>query len=51
MTPEVAVVNPEAVPATPTIETATPVEAPVIPNAPVSAEVVPQAAEVPTIVQ
>ena len=51
MTPEVASVNPEAVPATPTIETATPVEAPVIPNAPVSAEVVPQAAEVPTIVQ
>ena len=51
MTPEVVVVNPEAVPATPTIETATPVEAPVIPNAPVSAEVVPQAAEVPTIVQ
>ena len=51
MTPEVAVVNPEAVPATPTIEAATPVEAPVIPNAPVSAEVVPQAAEVPTIVQ
>ena len=51
MTPEVAVVNPEAVPATPKIETATPVEAPVIPNAPVSAEVVPQAAEVPTIVQ
>ena len=49
--PEVASVNPEAVPATPTIETATPVEAPVIPNAPVSAEVVPQAAEVPTIVQ
>lgn len=51
MTPEVAVVNPEAVPATSTIEAATPVEAPVIPNAPVSAEVVPQAAEVPTIVQ
>lgn len=51
MTPEVASVNPEAVPATPTIEAATPVEAPVIPNAPVSAEVVPQAAEVPTIVQ
>lgn len=51
MTPEVAAVNPEAVPATPTIETTTPVEAPVIPNAPVSAEVVPQAAEVPTIVQ
>lgn len=51
MTPEVASVNPEAVPATPTIETATPVEAPVIPNAPVSAEVVSQAAEVPTIVQ
>ena len=51
MTPEVAVVNPEAVPATPTIEATTPVEAPVIPNAPVSAEVVPQAAEVPTIVQ
>jgi len=51
MTPEVASVNPEAVPATPTIETATPVEASVIPNAPVSAEVVPQAAEVPTIVQ
>ena len=50
-TPEVAVVNPEAVPATSTIEAATPVEAPVIPNAPVSAEVVPQAAEVPTIVQ
>ena len=49
--PEVASVNPEAVPATPTIETTTPVEAPVIPNAPVSAEVVPQAAEVPTIVQ
>ena len=51
MTPEVASVNPEAVPATPTIETTTPVEAPVIPNALVSAEVVPQAAEVPTIVQ
>ena len=51
ITPEVVVVNPEAVPATQTIETATPVEAPVIPNAPVSAEVVPQAAEVPTIVQ
>ena len=51
MTPEVASVNPEAVPATSTIEAATPVEAPVIPNAPVSAEVVPQAAEVPTIVQ
>lgn len=49
--PEVASVNPEAVPATPTFETTTPVEAPVIPNAPVSAEVVPQAAEVPTIVQ
>lgn len=48
---EVASVNPEAVPATPTIETTTPVEAPVIPNAPVSAEVVSQAAEVPTIVQ
>lgn len=51
MTPEVASVNPEAVPVTPTVETTTPVEAPVIPNAPVSAEVVPQTAEVPTIVQ